>query len=256
MKGRKNFLTQLRELFGNSSRQSFLQKLQNFFSDSAKKPQRINKEIIKHKSELEETQLVIIDINGTDAWRNHVERLKDVSVLAEGISNSEILLRNSNMAPFAKSVTTSLVDIPAYVNKHFKEPMDINDDTSEEVARQTGKLVKNYIWDLLRGCHSGIKHSQGPEKSFYESFYERLEQYLSSIGVCRKNIKVGMDIRDNAKWFETPFIRESSVTSQIGTIDEIEVSPHFIPYRDEDGAQDELILKGVCIAFGEARKKG
>lgn len=108
---------------------------------------------------------------------------------------------------------------------------------------------------MLRGCHSGIKHSQGIEKKFYESFYDALEQYLSSIGVYRKNITEGMDIRSNAKWFETPFIRESSVKGCVGKIDEIEVSPHVIPYRDDDGGQDEQILKGVCIAFGEAKKK-
>ena len=255
MEGRKEFLIRLKEFFGECSRQSFLQKLRSFFSDSAQKPQRLSEETIKHESESEETQVVIIDINSTDAWRNYVERLKNVSALSDCISNSEILLENNNIAPFAKSVTNSLTDIPAYVDKHFKEPVDINDDNSEDMARQIGKLVKNYVWDLLRGCHSGIKHSYDAEKSFYESFYECLEQYLSSIGVYRKNIKVGMDIRKNAKWFETPFIRESSVTSQIGAIDEIEVFPHFIPYRDDDGAQDELILKGVCIAFGEARKK-
>ena len=32
------------------------------------------------------------------------------------------------------------------------------------LLEETGKIVKDYIWDLLRGCHSGIKHSQGVEK--------------------------------------------------------------------------------------------
>ena len=137
----------------------------------------------------------------------------------------------------------------------IKEPIDINDDTSEEVARQTGKIVKDYVWDLLRGCHSGIKHSQGVEKKFYESFYGCLENYLAEICVYRKNITVGMDVRANAKWFDTPFIRETSDVNLMGNIDEIEVTPHFIPYRDDDGEQDELILKGVCIAFGESKKK-
>lgn len=254
MKGRKNFLIRLREHFGDSNRQSFLQKLRNFFGDSAYKP-HFNAKTPRHEPETEEVPLTIIDINSTDAWQRQVERLKDVSVISACISDSKNFLEKSNLLPFAKSVTNNLADIPVYVDKHFREPIDISDDTSEDIARRTGKLVKNYVWDLIRGCHSGMKHSYGTEKIFYESFYKCLEKYLSSIGVYRKNIEVGMDIRKNAMWFETPFIKETAVTSQIGNIDEIEVSPHFIPYRDDDGAEDELILKGVCIAFGEERKK-
>lgn len=252
---RKNFLARLRGLLGDCSRQSFLQKLRNLFNGDAVAHDN-EEESSPIDSILPNPQINVLDINGTDAWRSHVEQLKDLSLLSDCISKSQKLLENSNLTPFAKTVKNSLNDIPNYVDKHFKEPMDINEDTSEDVARQTGKLVKDHVWDLLKGCHSGIKHSQGTEKKFYESFFDVLEQYLSSIGVYRKNITEGMDIRSNAKWFETPYIRESSVKGHVGKIDEIEVFPHFIPYRDDDGGQDELILKGVCIAFGEAKKKG
>ena len=227
---RKNFLARLKNRFGDCSRQSLLQKLRGRFSGSEKKSDEN-----------------ILDINGTDAWRNHIEKLKDLSIIADCISKS-------SMTPFVKTVTNFLNDIPKYIDKHFKEPADIDEDTGEDVARQTGKLVKEYIRELLRGCHNGMKHNQGTEKIFYESFHNALEKYLSSIVVYRKNITEGMDIRSNAKWFETPCIRETSLKSRIGKIDEIEVSPYFIPYRDENGEKDELILKGICIAFGEAKK--
>lgn len=255
MEDRKDFLTILKECFGSCDRKSFLQKLRDFFSSPAEQTKQDNPTKEPEVSQPEVEAPRIIDINGTDAWRNHVDCLRDVSSLDDCISKSKILLKRASMAPFAKSVTTSLTEIPVYVDKHFKEPIDINEDTSEQVARQTGKLVKEYIWDLLRGCHSGIKHSQGTEKKFYETFCQQMEEYLSSICVYRKNITVGMDVRTNAKWFETPFIRGSSIASCIGTIDEIEVAPHFIPYRDDDGSRDELILKGVCIAFGDTRRK-
>ena len=255
MEERKKLIARLRDLFGDCSRQSFLQKLRNCFSGSAESLAK-QKESSPIKSNLPSPTLSVLDINGTDAWRSHVEQLKDLSVLSNCISKFKNLLKNGNMKPFVKSVTNCLNDIPNYVDKHFKEPMDINEDTSEDVAQQTGKLVKDHVWDLLRGCHSGIKHSQGMEKEFYVSFYNALEQYLSNIGVYRKGITIGMDIRSNAKWFETPCIRESLVKGHIGKIDEIEVTPYFIPYRDDEGERDELILKGVCIAFGETKKKG
>ena len=249
---RKIFLARLRGHFGDYSRQSFLQKLRNRFSGGAV-PIDVVEESSPTYSSLPTPPLNILDINGTDAWRSHVEQLKDLSTLYDCISKSQNILENSNMTPFVKTVTNSLNEITNYVDKHFKEPMDITEDTGEDVAYQTGKLVKDHVLDLIRGCHSGIKHSQGTEKKFYESFFDALEQYLSSIGVYRKNITEGMDIRSNAKWFEPPVTIETSLKSRIGKISEIEVSPHFIPYRNNDGGQDELILKGVCIAFREKR---
>ena len=230
MKDRKNFLDRLKAFFGDCSRQSFLQKLRNLFLDE--KP--------------------VLYVNETDDWNRHVAKLKDISVISDYISQSKNMYGSANFTKFTKSVANSLNNIPNYVDKHFKKPSDISDDTGEELAEKTGKFVKEYIWDLLKGCHNGIKYSQGAEKNFYETFYERLEKYLSSICVYRKDIKVGMDIRVNAGLFETPFTRETSDKSRNGIIDEIEVAPHFIPYKNDDGEQDSLIIKGVCIAFGRA----
>ena len=255
MEDRKKFLSRLKHHFGDCSRQSFLQKLRDFFAGKSTDLTVGKKNEGSVQPDNSEISVKLIDINGTDAWRDHVNRIKDVSALSECLAHSKSLLKKTNMAPFAKSVANSIDEILAYVDKHFKEPIDINDDTSEDVARQTGKLVKDYVWDLLRGCHSGIKHSKGVEKKFYESFYGCLENYLTGIGVYRKSITIGMDVRANAKWFDTPFIRETADVNLMGNIDEIEVPPHFIPYRDDDGEQDELILKGVCIAFGESKKK-
>ena len=255
MENRKKFLSRLKQHFGDCSRQTFLQKLRNFFDGKSTNLAEGNDAKESSEHDISEIHVNLIDINSTDAWREHVNRLKDITVLSDCLSRSKMLLKRTNMAPFAKSVTNSITEIPAYVDRHFKEPMDITDDTSEDVAQQTGKLVKVYVRDLLRGCHSGIKHSQGTERNFFESFYDCLEGYLSGIGVYRKNITVGMDVRVNAKWFDTPFIRETSDVNLMGNIDEIEVAPYFIPYRDDDGGQDELILKGVCIAFGESKNK-
>ena len=258
MEERKDFLYRLKEMFGDCSRQSFLKKLRIFF-DGINKEESLDKGEFKqaneHKAVEDEENSKPLDINGTDAWHNHVETLKDISLLSACLSKYSTLLKKSAMAPFAKSVNNAITEIPAYVDKHFKEPWDITEETSEKIARQTGTFVKDVLWDLLRSCHSGMKHSQDKEKEFYESFESRMEDYLSSIGVYRKAIVPGMDVRKNAKWFETPFIRETTAFGRLGTIDEIEVTPHFIPYLDEDNNIDELILKGVCIAFGEAKKK-
>ena len=250
---RKIFLTNLRERFGVYSLQSFLQKLRNKFSDNiATDDKKESSEIVPDLPNITEK---ILDINGTDAWRTHIDSLKKVSLLSDCISKFESSFDNDDMAIFFKSVKNTLNNISSYVDKQFKEPSDINDDTSEEIAEKTGSFVKNCIWDLLRGCHSGIKHSQGYEHYFYKNFSDCLEQYLSSIKVYRKDITEGSYISENAEWFATPFILESSITSQIGTIDEIEVAPHFIPYRDDSFERAELILKGTCIVFGEMKNK-
>lgn len=255
MKDRKDFLTRLKTQFGDCSRNSFLQTLRDFFNDEKTGTAEEYNGIADEQPVVPKQNIAFIDINGTDAWRNHVNRIKKVSAISEGVFRSHMLFKGANISPFVKSVTKKIEEIPLYVDKHFKEPMDINDDTSEDVARETGKFVKYFIWDFLRGCHSGIKHSQGAESKFYESFYDCLENYLASIGVYSKNIAIGMDVRTHAKWFEAPYIKETDDYNKMGKIDEIEVSPYFIPYRDDDGGQDELILKGICIAFGEVKRK-
>ena len=254
MGNRKDLLTWLKERYGDCSRSAFISKLRNFFSEEP------SQETISRAEETAPTpedmpDIRALDINGTDAWRSHINRLKDFDLLTDCLTKNTTLLKKASLSTFAKSVNQSLEKIPAYVDKIFQEPLDIDEETSEDVARQTGKFVKDNIWDLIRGCRSGIKHSQGQEQAFYVSFGEKLEEYLSSIGVYRKNIHLGDDVRSNAKWFETPFIKETDKKDKMGLIDEIEVVPHFIPYRAEDNNCDELILKGVCIAFGEAKKK-
>ncbi|MCR5833910.1 MAG: hypothetical protein K6G55_04590 [Selenomonadaceae bacterium] len=261
MENRKNLLNRLKEMFGDCSLQSFLKKLRNFFNggnqdNSGNQYNGVNQYNGGNQDNKDEENFKPLDINSTDAWHEYVKSLKNTSRLSDCLSEFNTLLKKSNMAPFAKSVRNAIDKIPNYVDKHFKEPCDINEETSYETAQQTGKFVKNVLWDLLRGCHSGMKYSQGEEKVFYEPFERQMEDYLSSIGVYRKDIVSGMDVRENAKWFETPFIRETTASARWGKIDEIEVMPHFIPYHDEYDNTDELILKGVCIVFGKDKKKG
>ncbi len=253
---RKSLLARLREFFGDVSRSAFLQKLWGRFSDSAETFDD-EKEAIQAKPDAEcnlPASPKCLDINGTDAWREHVAKVKDVSVLSEYIQESQKSMGNSSITSFIKSVKRCIdEEIPKFVGKHFKEPEEIEEDTSENVAEETGKLVKAHVLDLLRSCHNGIKYSRGKEKEFYEAFYDRLEQYLSSIGVYRKDIREGMDFNSNAKWFESPILKEPSRESDIGKIDEIEVFPYVIPYRDREPC--EGILRGTCIAFDNKVKK-
>ena len=278
MEKRENVLERLRDWFGDCSRQGFLQKMRDRFfgtvpktdpgeevphakpMDSSLESADIRMEDISKietaaVQESENVHIKVIDINSTDAWRNHVEHLRDISGLRDCLQKFRLTLRKDNMKPMAQSFRHSLDDIEKYVEKKFKEPEDITDETSEDAATKTGAFFKECIFDLLRGCHNGFKHSQGREREFYERFEACLEAYLAEAGVYRKAILPGMDVRSNAKWLKDLVYREAEHGSQIGTIDEIEVAPHFIVYRDENGERDECIIKGTGIAFGEAKKK-
>lgn len=274
MDNRENILERLREWFGDCSRQGFLKKMRDKFSGTTPKtvsgeelPQAKPESLSPRREDIpkietaaihepDDAHIKVIDISSTDAWRNHVEHLKDISGLRKCLSEFRLTLRRTSMQPMEQSIKRSLAEIANYVEKKFKEPVDITDDTSEEVANKTGAFVKECIFDLLRGCHNGFKHSQGRDREFYEKFESCLEEYLAEAGVYRKAILPGADVRSNAKWLKDLVYREAEHESQIGMIDEIEAAPHFIVYRGENGGREECIIKGTGIAFREAKKEG
>ena len=255
MDERKAFLTRLWNFFGACDRTSFLQKLRDRFHNISSDVPTVQQEL---SSSAEAPQYRIIDINGTDAWHSYVERLKDISLLEKALHHAESLSVKENMGQFAASVRSmqkNLAAIPSYVDKKFKTPDDIDEGTSGDLADKTGGFVKNYILDFLRICHNSAKHSQGAEQIFYEDFAARLEQYLSSICVYRKDIVPGMDLHTYADWFEAPTCRETHDPQRIGIIDEVDSSPHVIFFRDDYGECEEKKIKGSCIVFTAMRKK-
>lgn len=252
---RKTFLTLLRSFFGECGRTSFLQKMRDryseFFSDVLSIPHDL-------AVPAEMPQYHVIDIDGTDAWHRYVEKLKDISLLEDVLRHAETLSNRGDMGSFdatIKSMQRNLAAIPPHINKKFMIPDDIDEGTSGEFADKTGAFVKDYILDFLRICHNSAKHSQGAEQIFYEDFAARLEQYLSSICVYRKDIVPGMDLHTYADWFEAPTRRETHDPQRIGIIDEIDFPPHFIYFRDEYGDREEKKIKGSCIVFTAMRKK-
>lgn len=248
MDERKDFLTRLKTLFGACGRKFFLQRLRDWF-DGSTAPFAL-----PPAPDPAPRQSTIIAIKSLEDWQRYVARLQDTEPLCQFLARSQSVLKKTTMVPFAKVAQKALVNIPKSVTKKFKTP-EIDETLSEETAWKTGQFVKDCFWDLLRSCHSGLKHSKNDEKRFYESFDAQIEQYLSAIGVYRQNIEPGMEIGANAKWFDTPYIVETDDTDRLGTISEIEVVPHFIPYLDGDDKPDEVILKGTCMVFGEVKKK-
>ena len=157
MADRKILLARFRKMFGDCSRRSFLQRVRNF-NGAIEVDTDINIEREEDYGEQlvpSPPQVKMIDINGTDAWLNHVRALKNISVLNGCLKRYKTLLEKSTMIVYYGSVKKSLTAMLNYADKHFKEPQDITDETGEEVARQTGKFVKEYISDLLKACHRG-----------------------------------------------------------------------------------------------------
>ena len=233
-------------------------KFPNKYSDIQDSPQIIedaSPQIFEDSQTPEPPKILGIPINidSTDAWRDHVTKLKDISILNNFLDNFKNLLETRDMIKRAESIRRNLDGISDYADKKFKEPEDIDTDASEEFAERTGKFVKDRIWDLLRACNSGIKYDQDPDRnSFWRDFLNILEEYLLSIHVYKQNdIAPGLDFYSHSDYFEVPFPKDTSDKDKIGIIDEIEVYPHVIPYLDEDGDSEERILRGVCFVFVE-----
>ena len=278
----KQLLTQLKNKFGDCSRSIFLQKLKARFSADKSSAASSEESVVANESaetrqndylpylpengsdaadiaevsgdlELPEP----IDINSTAAWEDHVNRIKDVSSLQDCLDNYRLLSEeNDNVKILFNSVNRTLkTDIPKNVKKLFSEVPELDEDTNEFVAEQTGKFVQKSVIDLLRGCYSGIKYSHGTLKKFYESFTEYVENYLASVGVYRKDVKPGMVHKDYIKWFEPPILLENSDSNRSNVIAEIKLVPHYISYLNENSEREELILKGSCAVFAEPGRK-
>ena len=256
MDERTGFLTRLKARFGDCSLRVFLEKMRNRFK--AEVPDvHVEREAFDSAPASEPMPEIkpdayrwqVIDINGTDAWRSYMARLKDILCLYDCLDRFKVLPESDSMVKYANSVQRQLADIPSYLERKFKEPEDIDEDTSEKFARQIGTFAQDCISELLRGCHKGAKYSEGETKQFYEIFAEHLEKYLSSVGIYRKDIMLDKPFTTYAKWFKASFSIETDEADRRGFIAEIEFFPHTISYRNEFGETEELILKGSCIVF-------
>ena len=254
MSARTDFLTCLRGLFGICGRSHFLQRLREKFAAPA------------DTAEVQDAPCVLpqapahraIDINGTDAWHSHVERLKDISALEDCLHQADMLAQKEMSGDFAVSVCSmqkNVREILRYVEKNFKEPTDIDEDTSEDVAAATGKFVKKHIFSLFRVCHESVKYNHGEQQFFYEAFAERLAEYLAAVCVYPKDIVPGTDLQICSDWFSTMIPKETGDADLIHRIAEIDCPPQFVCYRNEDGVSEELKIPGSCIYYAAAKKK-
>ena len=271
----RDFLTKLRVRYGAGSRLAFLLKLRKWFGE---KPQAAPESEIyvtcplpyvsPPEAERKDTVCVpvrpvaaaaeplcrnVIDINGTDAWRRHIKKLQDISDLQECLADDNI--QTAGVEDFAKSARKILSRIAGYIDKKFKEPEDIDDETSDDIAVATCKFFQDNIRDLLRGCQAGLKHGRGAEREFYLKLDKALHRYLAVVGIYRKDIQPGTNVRDCSEWFKPPYIKETAETAKIGTICEIDPYPYYIPFIYADNEIVNKIIKGECIAFGEPREK-
>lgn len=254
MSERTDFLTRLRGLFGTCGRLHFLQRLREKFAAPADTP------------EVQETPRVLpqatayraIDINGTDAWHSHVERLKGIFALEDCLHQADMLAEKEMSGDFAASVRSmqkTLREIPPYVEKNFKEPLEIDEDTSEDVAAATGKFVKKHIFSLLRACHQSRVYRRGEQQVFYRAFAEHLAEYLASVCVYPKDIAPGSNLSDYSDWFASMIPKETGDADLVNQIDEIDCPPQFVCYRDADRIIEELKIPGSCIYYAAAKKK-
>ncbi|MDO5296534.1 MAG: hypothetical protein Q4F00_07885 [bacterium] len=258
----KVFLAKLKERLGACGRREFLQRLRVRFSAGASAAPRSDsvlpdalrseQDAVNLAEEADTLSLYDpITIDSYEAWQNHVQKVSDISKMRNCLAEYDSLAQDENMQKYFTSVNKTLErEIPKFVEKIFKKPCDIEENTSEDVAEQTGKFVKACILDLLRGCNSGIKHSSGTINSFYKAFAESVEKYLASIGVYCHHVVTGDNFKSLTRWFEPPSIITTADEKQVGVIDEIQLAPHRIPFLDQNEDRDELVLRGICTVFG------
>lgn len=124
------------------------------------------------------------------------------------------------------------------------------DELSEEI---TGKFFKIISENLLDNVMVAI-YRGGKEAIGYEGFLQSINRYLAKHGIYTEEIVPGAKLEGELlSNIEPPISKHTSVSTDNGKVDEVELLPYFMNYEDDDGNIDIVRKRGrvVCLKYGE-----
>ena len=124
-----------------------------------------------------------------------------------------------------------------------------SDELSEKLTEKFFKIIsENLLDNVMVAIYRGGKNVMG-----YDDFLRNINQYLSKHGIYTQVIVPGMEIKgDILSSIDPPIAKRTSVASDDGKVDEVELLPYFMYYEDDDGNLETVRKRGrvVCLKYG------
>lgn len=123
------------------------------------------------------------------------------------------------------------------------------EELSEKITDKFFKIITDNLLDnVMVAIYRGGKNAVG-----YQDFLQNVNRYLSKHGIYTENIEPGIVInRDMVSNIEPPITKYTSVATDDGKVDEVELLPYFMSYEDDDGKLDTVRKRGriVLLKYG------
>ena len=119
-----------------------------------------------------------------------------------------------------------------------------SEEISEEITSRFFKIISEYLLDnVMVAIYRGGKDAVG-----YQEFLQNVNSYLSKQGIYTEDIVPGTMIEGGMlSDIDPPISKETTVATDDGKVDEVELLPYFMFYEDDDGNLDTVRKRGRVV---------
>ena len=180
------------------------------------------------------TEDFVLDINDDAALEDYVSELKDLSAFERFYSMPSLGWLSTHLDRVTKEL------------RKLDTPHDFDEDFNFKLAKKVRDISKHML-NIFRDA----KSSGALDERTRIELTALVEDYLANVGVTKKIFHVGDDYTDWANLgmeasLELIATRDRDKDS---TIAAIEIQPHEIRYRNENGDVDQMTFGGLCKVY-------
>lgn len=180
------------------------------------------------------TEDSVLDINDAEALKRYVSKLKNLSAFERFYSMPSLGWLSTHLDRVTKEL------------RKLDTPHDFDEDFNFKLAKKVRDISKHML-NIFRDA----KSSGALDERTRIELTALVEDYLANVGVTKKIFHVGDDYTDWANLgmeasLELIATRDRDKDS---TIAAIEVYPHEIRYRNENGDVDQMTFGGLCKVY-------
>ena len=176
----------------------------------------------------------VLDIDNQAALESYVLRLKNLSGFERFDSQPSLNWLRVRIDRVTKELRT------------LNTPPDFDDEFNSKLANIVREAAKHML-DIFQYA----KNSTQLDELSRAELTALVEDYLASIGVTKKVFNVGDDYTDWADlgMSDSYELIPTTEYAKASTIAAIEIQPHEIRYRNENGEVERIIFGGSCKVY-------
>ena len=185
--------------------------------------------------------------DGTAVKKRFAQSISEIDALANSLN--DLSIAEPAKTSFSKNIRHCKEALEKFYNKFKFEDCE-EDELSATVTDKFFKIISdNLLENVVMAINSGDQ-----ETADYEQLLQNVNRFLSSYGIYTQYISPGMPVKDETiiHNVEPPFLKTTTVQSNSGIIDRVELLPYFITYEDDEGRLDTMRKRGrvICWQYG------